>query len=367
MDDIQSTHHLLYYIALAAPPTRCPAKGNEPALRVEVGFNPSWFISRCDIDLGERWHKDPTYRLQAWELMAAEVKKTFPGRNIGRVLEDGSPDLLTGMYGTLPIPLAFGMDSTYYSDQWPACHGDTLTDDQVDALTVPDLDNNVLFQDMLEQVETVHGLTGSTQGFMNWQGVLNTAFRLRGQDIFMDIIEDPARAHHLFDVVAETMISAHKKFYARQSEFGVDYHFGNISNCVVNMVSGDQYAEHVFPFDLKIRNEFRDFAIHNCAWNATPYLETYGKFPGLGYVDMGLETDLVKAKYSCPDARRNLLYTSMDLKNKSENEIRKDLERTALEFAPCDIGLPDIEADVPPERICYVMDLCEELSEKLPA
>jgi hypothetical protein len=79
---------------------------------------------------------------------------------------------------------------------------------------------------------------------------------------------------------------------------------------------------------------------------------------------MGIESDLEKAKEIFPDARRNCLYTSWDLKNKSEEAIRKDLEYIANNLAPCDVGLPDIEADVPDERIMFVMDICHELSEK---
>lgn len=39
-----------------------------------------------------------------------------------------------------------------------------------------------------------------------------------------------------------------------------------------------------------------------------------------------------------PQARRNLLVTSMDLKNKSWDEIRVDLDRIAAELGPCDLG-----------------------------
>jgi hypothetical protein len=79
---------------------------------------------------------------------------------------------------------------------------------------------------------------------------------------------------------------------------------------------------------------------------------------------MGIDSDLAKAKDAFPNARRNCLYTSVDLKNKSEIEIRRDFEFIAQNLAPCDVGLPDIEYDVPDNRIMYAWDLCEELSEK---
>jgi len=207
-------------------------------------------------------------------------------------------------------------------------------------------------------------LTGTARGYLNWQGVLNTAFRLRGERIFIDLIDTPQRAHHIFDCVATTMIQAIKELHQRQRKVGVDDKFATISNCVVNMIGPDHYKEHVLPFDLKIRAEFKNFGIHNCAWTVDPYMEAYATVPNLGYIDMGLTSDLKKAKRLFPDTRRTILYTSMDLGNKSQNQIRGDFERVAKELAPCDLGLPDLEVDISDERLLFAMDLCEKLSSK---
>ena len=104
--------------------------------------------------------------------------------------------------------------------------------------------------------------------------------------------------------------------------------------------------------------------IHNCAWTVTPYLDGYRQVSDLGYLDMGIDSDLVKAKKLFTETRRNILYTSMDLKNKSDEELKKDFEKIAEELAPCDVGLPDIECDVPDERIIYALNLCSDLSKK---
>ncbi len=44
--------------------------------------------------------------------------------------------------------------------------------------------------------------------------------------------------------------------------------------------------------------------------------------------------------------------------------IRTPVEGNEPNLAPCDVGLPDIEYDVPDDRIMFALDLCEELSEK---
>jgi len=133
---------------------------------------------------------------------------------------------------------------------------------------------------------------------------------------------------------------------------------------VVNMIAPDHYREHVLPFDLKIRAEFENFGIHNCAWTVDPYMEAYATVPKLGYIDMGLTSDFKKAKRLFPDTRRTIPYTSMDLANKSQDQVRSDFERVAKELAPCDVGLPDIEVDVTDDRVLFAMDLCKELSDK---
>jgi len=366
MDSQQSknNHQLRYYIALGAPPTRTPADGTEPFMRPEPGFNPSWFQKHCHMDFSQKWHANPDYRLECYNRMSDEIRRRFPGRNIGSIIDDKPPDLITGMYGCAVVPAMFGQSIRYFQDKWPAPHAEPLTNQQADSLSPPDLDSNEFFQGILNQLDRIEQLTGSARGYLNWQGVLNVAFRLRGQTIFMDLLDAPDRARQIFDCVTTTIIQGIKKLHERQKKAGVDERFATISNCVVNMISADHYREHLLPFDLKIRAEFEKFGIHNCAWVVDPYMDAYATVPNLGYIDMGITSDLKKAKRLFPQTRRNILYTSMDLANKSEGQIRTDFERIASELAPCDVGLPDIEIDVPDERILFAMGLCNEFSDK---
>lgn len=354
---------LRYYIPLAAIPGRRPADGTEPHLRPEVGFNPNWFHVRCGIDFSARWHEDPDYRLETLRAMAAEVRRRFPGHSIGGLAEDGEPrDLLTGMQGAAVMGGIFGLPIRYFPNAWPANHGVPLPDDGVTRLERPDLHRNGFFQGLLRQVDRVAALTGSAEGYLNWQGVLNTAYRLRGEAIFSDLIEDPPRAHHVFEVVTTTMIDAVRAFYERQRQHGFEVRFLSIANCMLNMISPVHYREHLQRYDVRLREAFEVFGIHNCAWSIDPHMKAYAEMRGLAYIDMGLASDLPRARRLFPQARRNLLYTPMDLKNKRWADIRADLDRIAEELGPCDLGLPDIEEDVPDERIRSALDYCRELS-----
>lgn len=356
---------LKYYIALGAPPIRTPVKGDEPFMRPEVGFNPSWFYKFCGIDFSEKWHTDTEYRLKCHEVMRKEIMKRFPGYNIGGVLNDEPYDLLTGVHGIGIIDSIFGRPLHYYNDKWPAPYGQVLNDDEINDLEVPNLANNKFFMGILDDLDTIYKLTGSVRGFLNWQGNLNTAFRLRGESIFMDLIDNTKIVEKLLGVISDTYIQGVKLLYAKQKEYGTEYNFATIANCTVNMVGPELYESRLLKYDQKISNAFPIIGVHNCAWTVTPYLELYSQIPNVAYIDMGIESDLYRARDVFPEARRNCLYKSVDLKNKSAQEIRKDFLNIAENLAPCDVGMPDIEYDVPDEIIMYAMDLCHEFSETL--
>lgn len=356
---------LKYYVVLGAPPIRDIVEGEMPFMRPEVGFNPSWFYNHCDIDFSERWHTDVEFRLSCHEKMKAEISKRFKGYNVGRAESNDPPDILTGIFGIGIMDSIFDRPLRYFEDKWPVPVGEHLSDEEIDLLSVPDVSNNKFMSNIFEQLEKINKLTGSVKGFLNWQGNLNTAFRFRGDNIFSDIMLNPEKCKKLFNVISSTYIEGVRQIYSVQREYGVEYKFATVANCTVNMVGPEIYDNFLLQYDQKIGEKFEYIGIHNCAWTVTPYLDSYSKVPKVAYIDMGIDSDLTKAKALFPNARRNCLYTSWDLKNKNEEEIKKDFEFIANNLAPCDVGMPDIEADVPDERIRYAMDLCKSFSDEL--
>jgi hypothetical protein len=355
-----SVSQLISYIAPAAPATRRPATGDEPFLRPEIGFTPAWYRQYLEIDFGERFHTDLKYRREAVVAMRELLRNKFAGRQIGCAeLHDTPLDLLTGVFGACSIAAIYGIPIIYATDNWPNCEHRYLTAEEVDRLEPPGLDANPHFATVMDQVDEIAASEGTVAGYVNWQGVLNNAQRLRGQQLFLDLLDTPARAEHLFECVCQTMIDAARRLHARQRETGFDVTFFTVSNCLVNMVSPQQYEQLLLPFDQRIAEAFGCIGIHNCAWSATPYLDVYARVPHVAYIDMGLDSDLRRARELFPTARRALMYTPMHLANKPMAEIEADLVRVASEYGPCDLVLADIDAGVPDERVQAVADLCQ--------
>jgi len=359
---VSEASQLVSYIAPAAPATRRPAAGGEPFLRAEVGFTPKWYREALGIDFGERWHTEPAYRRETIVAMRGELRRRFPGTRIGGIDEPDAPlDLLTGTYGACAVAAIYGLPIVYASDNWPNCEPRRLDDDEVDHINPPDLDANPLFRQLMEQADWIAEREGRIEGFINWQGVLNNAHRLRGERLFLDMNDNPARCRRLCDCVCTTMIDAAKRLHARQRKTGADAGFFTVSNCLVNMISPERYRDLLLPLDRRIAAEFACIGIHNCAWNADPYLDAYAAVPDVAYIDMGLESDIARARTLFPNARRAIMYSPTDLANKPPAAIRSDLERIGRDYAPCDIVAADIEAGTPDERIRLLLELCDAI------
>lgn len=355
---------LVSYIAASAPATRRPATGDESFLRPEIGFTPAWFADTLDIDLGRRWHVEPEYRKSTILEMRKVLRERFPNIPIGRDPRAGVLDLLTGTFGACTVSAIYGVPIRFEPRNWPVSEHACMSETEIESLQPPNLDENPFFQDLLRQVEWIDENQGRVEGFINWQGVLNNAQRLRGQELFADMIVAPDRARHLFDCVCTTIIDAARRLHDRQRQSGVDVQFFTVSNCLVNMVSAKLYREFLLPLDQRIAREFGCIGVHNCAWNASPYLDSYAEIPFVGYIDMGLDSDLKKARDLFPDARRAVMYTPMDLANKPLAEIERDVLHIAENYGPCDIVAADNDIGVPDERIVDFCRVCAEISER---
>ncbi len=297
--------------------------------------------------------------------MRQELRRRFPGWGIGGTGEpDHPPDLLTGVFGSTFIAALFGIPVLYSSGDWPNTAKEYRSDEQVDAITKPEINNTEIFQNLMAQLDRIEEQEGEIRGYVNWQGVLNNAYRLRGDRLFLDLRRNPQRARNLFRIVFETMVDVISRVRSRQASSGVDIPFVTVSNCLVNMISPDHYQEFLYHYDQQFAERFGCIAVHNCAWNADPYLDQYSRLPNVGYIDMGMETTLSRAKQLFPHARRALMYTPMDLSGNSLPEIQSDFETIAHELGPCDLVIADIDTDTPDERIHEALELCGEINER---
>ena len=354
------------HIPISGPARRELVDGMESDMRVSLGFEPAWFHQRCGINFSEKWHLDPFYRQKSLVKMKKELCKNFP--TVSYWNEDFKDDLSTisGCYGAYVIPKIFGFPLVYEEDRWPVLDKNKkkLTEKEIQKLNIDDLLSSPFVEELFNQIDIIESEWGKIHGYLNWQGVLNNSFHLRGENIFTDFYDRPAFAHHLFSLISDVMIRLALKVQKKQRESGFYINHFCVSNCTVNMVSPQIYREFLFPYDKKIAESFERFGVHTCNWNITPYLGEIVKLPKVGYIDMGMNSDLKKVKKLLPEARRAVIYSPVRLLEISLEGLREDMRKIYNELSPCDVVMADIPYNADDQRVKELLSICREVESK---
>jgi hypothetical protein len=327
-----------------------------------LGFEPAWFHRRCGVDFGERWHRDPYYRHDTLARMKAALCEAFPSAGQWDLNRHDDLATISGCYGICVIPAAFGLPVRFSPDRWPVPEtGSHLTTASIERLNADDVLRSPLVDDLFAQMETIAREWGVIHGYVNWQGVLNNAFHLRGPEIFIDLLERPDLARRLLSVVCDVMIQLVRRVQERQRRSGFSVDQCDVSNCTMNMVSPRMYREFLFEHDWRIAESFERFGVHTCNWDVTPYLDELRRLPKLGHLDMGMASDMRRVRRMFPDVRRAVLYSPVTLYDAPLADIRADVLRIHDDLAPCDVVFADIQTGTPDERVNAVLALCREI------
>lgn len=350
------------HIPIAGPARREPADGSESALRVSLGFEPDWYHRRCGVDFSERWHQDPFYRHETLVQMKQELHRSFPSVSYWIPAREDDTWTLSGAYGAYVIPQVFGCRLGYAPDRWPVIvERPRRSLEEWAGLRAEDVLDHPFVAELFGQLDTIEAAAGKIHGYLNWQSVINNAFNLRGQALFTGMLDQPELTHSFLGLICEVMIALARRVQERQRRSGFAIDQLDISNCVMNMISPRTYRRFIFPYDRRIAEAFDLFGVHTCNWDVTPYLAELSQLPRVGYLDMGIQSDLSKVRAAFPEARRAVMYSPVRLQDASLEELRADMQKIFAELSPCDLVMADIQAQTPDHRVNDLLDICREL------
>ena len=112
---------------------------------------------------------------------------------------------------------------------------------------------------------------------------------------------------------------------------------------------------------LRVSLGFERFGVHTCNWNVTPYVHELVKLPKVGYLDMGIMSDMRLVRELFPETRRAVMVSPVKFHDAPIEEIRADMRRIYDELAPCDVVMADIQAQTPNTRIIQLLEICRAL------
>jgi hypothetical protein len=173
--------------------------------------------------------------------------------------------------------------------------------------------------------------------------------------------DKPDFVHRFFSAITEVMIRLAKRVQGRQRKSGFYIDQFSVSNCTMNMVSPEMYREFVLPYDRRIARGFERFGVHTCNWDVTPYVEVLKELPDLGYLDMGMMSDMARVRTLFPETRRAMMYSPTQLEDAPLETIRRDMEKVYHQLAPCDMVMADVQASTPDRRVNELLDVCRDL------
>lgn len=278
---------------------------------VDITFHPSWWHKHTGVEFDEKFFFDADYRLEADVKMRRKLFEYFGDFGIGEEDPKPRPILFSDLIacGFLYSQM-MGCEVIFQKDNAPQVVAANLSEDAVENLTAPNLDENPLWQNVQSQIDRFVREFGYVESAINLMGVKNIALDLRGEELFYDYFDDPELMHHLYDVVTEHLLDVGKRLYAVTDlvSGGVTSIIKQVvpsvyltSNCTVTMISNAQYEEHVLPYDTRLAEAFPCYGIHHCGNNMENVIEGYLKVPNLKFLEIGAGSNLQKIAQAVGD------------------------------------------------------------------
>ena len=323
-------------------------------IRVVSGFMPAWWEREYGITFGKDFHLDAGVHRQTLLKMNGILEERFgnlPGFMPGS--DYSNTYACERRYGDAFIPSLF--DATVHFDDasgHPFTELMNLGDKQVEQLTVPDLSENPVVRSVFDMQK---GGFAATAGEIGSEGVINIAYVLRGQELFIDMIEKPDLFDHLCEVVWKTIDELVHLVRNWQSP-GRPTHFVNC-DCLINMISGEMYRDRLYRYEERFSESFDLFGIHTCNWTVDPYLDVLAVLSGrLKYLDMGADSDLDKVHRLFPDLKPAVFYHPEKLRQLTEGEICRDIAEMCRRIGRGFILVSDLEEGTEDSRIRAVYE-----------
>jgi hypothetical protein len=238
---------------------------------VSVIFNPNWWFRNYGISFDSPFYLDLEARIANDVAMRRALHERF-----GLGEPDPPPRPIIGsrhVAGGFVVPALFGAEIRFADDQAPWPVPRNLSRDEVRALEKPAVSTTWPMDQLLRDMDRLEAQFGYICGDLNTDGVLNTALLLRGQDLFLDMLEAPEAAGRLFRVVAETQAEVASLVRSRTGTTSVSTNRSIVhvdpgiylhSNCSVQMISPGLYRKCLLEYEQYLAQRLGPYGIHHC-------------------------------------------------------------------------------------------------------
>lgn len=240
----------------------------------------------------------PGYRERFRDPLSMLAVELATLRNHLEVGDDCVPTVRV-QFGTGLIASAFGCETFVPDNELPCCRQPVIRERaQIAGLSMPSKSAGLLGK--LEEFTRVfreHLPECVHIQHPDIQSPFNNAYAIRGNDLFLDMLDDPASVDALLNVITDyliVLVPHLKGMVSRDWEWFFDMGVlwkgtARISNCSTTMIDPRMYDRFVLPQDRRLFQAMRGGRVHYCGTSA-PVLKSFLSIPGVS----GLNSELVQ-------------------------------------------------------------------------
>jgi len=334
----------------------------EPYLPVDAVFHPNWWHQNYGLSFDRDFFYDPERRVWQEARMRCLLYERFGDLGLGQKDAPRRPIVGPILMGSgYIVQEILGCQVKYQENGNPWVLPRNLSQAEVWELQVPDdIENTPPMRVLLSLMDSLEAEYGYLQGDVPLHSVLNVAIDLRGQDYFIDLIENRPLVEHLHRVIARTIYEVGRRVKARTGNIAIsvnriiasfDPGITIIPNCSLHMISPVMYEELLLEHDTWLGRQLPPLGFHHCGNNAHKFAPLYAR-AGAVYLDVGWGSDIAACRAALPDAWLSLRLNPVKMKDTTSEEAAADTEallaahgapwdRVAVCCINMDYGTPD--------------------------
>ncbi len=308
-----------------------------PYLPVDVVFHPNWWHKNYGLSFDRDFFYDPQRRVWQEQQMRRLLYERFGDLGLGQKEPPRRPIIGPILMGSgYLIQEILGCEVMYTEDGNPWVLPRNLSKEEVWALRAPDeIESTSPMRALLSLMNNLEEEFGYLQGDVPLSSVVNTAIDLRGQEYFIDLVEDPPLVAHLNDVIAQTIYAVARRIKDRTGTISIsvnriiasfDPHIYIIGNCSLQMISPKMYEDFLLQYDTWLGRQLPPMGFHHCGNNAHLFAPYYAR-AGATYLDVGWGSDIAACRAALPEAWLSLRLNPVRMLNATPDEAAADAEK----------------------------------------
>ncbi len=308
----------------------------QPYLPVDVVFHPNWWHKNYGLSFDREFFYNPERRVWQEQRMRQLLYERFGDLGLGQ--KDASRRPIIGpilMGSGYIVQEILGCEVNYQEDGNPWVRPRNLSEAETWALKVPDdIETTPSMQNLLSLMDNLEAEFGYLQGDVPLHSVVNVAIDLRGQDYFIDLIENRDLIHRLHTVIRHTIYEVGRRVKARTGNVSIsinrsiasfDPTIFTIPNCSLQMISPRMYEELLMEHDAWLGQQLPPLGFHHCGNNAHLFAPLYAR-AGAVYLDVGWGSDIAACRAALPEAWLSLRLDPVKMLTARPEEAAADVE-----------------------------------------